>query len=266
MKKKTNQIKRVGNPFFDEIFELKFITYLDEDAKSVIYKSLLNAGVIVGEKKGDVDTRHLQTAEEAGEDKNYKAYLHYDDSHTKIDNKLFKNIYVGISFQDNLQKGRWKNGDGYINSNEKFKQALNNTPWNLWEYHGLIADNLSQKAARALEEVMIEFFDSFESGLNKNRGGEGRPIGVKFSDEQREKMKKNHVRKDDNTIVIAHKDGTTVMVKNQSEAALIGNTSQSNVSDYINGKKPQRKNGDVHFYRFSDYLELQKKAGDGFVY
>lgn len=259
---KKQQIVRENNPYFNEAFELRFITNLDESIKCQLWNFLKNEGV----NKGDnLDNYHLETAEEAGDTNRFFVYLHYDPKKKiTLDGKEYLCIYVGITRQDSPES-RWNDGKGY-NGNKKFALANEKYKnWADWEVHCIIAEGLSEKAALALESFFIELFDSFHHGLNGNEGGAGRPKGVKFTEEEKENLRKSHVKSGKQGIIVSFPDRTYVEVTSQVEAAIIGKTAQPNVSDYCNGKKEQRKNSKPHFYWKEDFINLVK-GGDGFVF
>lgn len=261
--KNNNKVKRPDNPYFNPVFEARFIACQEKETKNKIFDYLKDSGINKGNSREDF---HLETTQEAGEDKEYFVYLHYDPNRSiKLDGEDYRCIYVGITFQ-NSPEARWNNGGGY-SGNKKFAEAneVYKGQWNDWELHCIIAEGLSEKAALALESLFIEMFDSFDHGLNKNEGGAGRPKGVKFSEEEKAKLRKSHRKSGKKEIVISYSDGSYVIVTSQNEAAKLADTAQPNISDYCNGKKEQRKNGKPRIYWLDDYIAL-KQGGDSFVY
>ena len=143
-------------------------------------------------------------------------------------------IYIGETKDDHKIDGefpsRWgKNGSGY-SQNYKMSMALEKYPWNEWE-HLFIARNISKTTAVDLEWYFIDYFDSYHHGLNLNEGGKGVPRGKKGAPPRI------------TPILVKWDDGSFNIFPTQKAAALATGKQASNVSDYVNRKKPQKNIG-----------------------
>lgn len=90
----------------------------------------------------------------------YTVYLHR--------NKITHKEYVGLTRQANLNK-RWQNGRGYI-KNVKFYQDIVKYGWDNFE-HLILAENLTEEQASALEKQIIAERDLTHTGYNLDLGG-----------------------------------------------------------------------------------------------
>jgi hypothetical protein len=91
-------------------------------------------------------------------------------------------IYVGITCRD--PEERWKtDGKGYLKQRtDKNGEKVYNQPkiayailkhtWDAFD-HEILEENLTYEAAKQREIDYIDFFDSYEHGLNSTRGGDG---------------------------------------------------------------------------------------------
>ena len=231
-KERLTQVKRPGNSFFEEEFELNFITNQEMDIKNKIWKSLMEAELVYG---NTIDDCFIKKAEE--DEQPYFVYFHYHKGNLK---------YVGITSQDNVKK-RWGHGSGY-KDNERFEEALNKVEWDDWTFHGIIVQGVSEETAKFLETLFIEVFNSYENGLNKNRGGFGRPVGVKFSKEERKKISEGNMgikRPKKKILAVNTKTHEKKVYPNQEEAAKATKTQQPNISTYKNTGKEL---GGYYFY------------------
>ena len=112
----------------------------------------------------------------------YKVYIHK--------NIINEKIYVGITSK--TLTDRFRNGNGY-NHNSHFKSAIEKYGWENFE-HILIADNLSYEDACDMEISLIKKYNSTnrEKGYNISQGGDKTRLGIKHTEETRQKMSANH--------------------------------------------------------------------------
>lgn len=96
------------------------------------------------------------------QDKKYAVYKHVN----KVDGK----VYIGQTCMK--PEYRWRNGNGYIN-NSYFYNAIQKYSWDNFE-HIIIANNLTQNEANAMEEEMIKKHRSTDrdKGYNIMFGGD----------------------------------------------------------------------------------------------
>lgn len=106
--------------------------------------------------------------------------------HTAPDGK----IYIGITSQK--VNRRWRNGNGYY-LNKHFMRAIKKYGWENFR-HEIVGQGLTEKEACNLEESLISKYQSNDErfGYNKSTGGEKPALGVKHSEETRQKMSKAH--------------------------------------------------------------------------
>lgn len=120
---------------------------------------------------------------------------------TKTDNEhsytvyihLFPNgkRYIGITGQN--PKDRWRtNGNGYKPQKLVYK-AIKKYGWNNIE-HIIVGTNLSVSKASEIEKSLIAQYDTTNIlfGYNQSTGGENSPVGVKRSDETKQKLSLSH--------------------------------------------------------------------------
>lgn len=112
----------------------------------------------------------------------YKVYMHT--------NKINGKVYIGITCK--TLNDRFRSGNGY-NHNAHFKSAIQKYGWNNFE-HTLIADNLSYEDACEMEINLIALYDSTnrEKGYNVSYGGESGRLGIKHTEEAKQKMREHH--------------------------------------------------------------------------
>ena len=99
--------------------------------------------------------------------------------------------YVGITAQK--PKDRWRvNGNGY-KPQKMVYSAIKKYGWNNIE-HIIVKDNLSVSDAAELEKALIAKYQTTNScfGYNQSIGGENSPIGVKRSEETKQKLSISH--------------------------------------------------------------------------
>ena len=114
------------------------------------------------------------------EEKKWCVYIHRN----KINNKA----YIGITSQSpNI---RWKQGKGYYDCSY-FYNAIKKYGWDNFE-HIIWDENLTQNEAFHLERLLIGLFNTTNSdyGYNLSTGGQVGPIGVRRSEETKEKLRK----------------------------------------------------------------------------
>lgn len=114
--------------------------------------------------------------------KNFKVYMHRNT----INNK----VYIGITSK--TLTDRFRSGNGY-NHNAHFKNAIKKYGWDNFE-HILIADGLSYDDACEMEQHLIKEYDSTnrEKGYNISQGGDKVRLGIKHTEEAKQKMRDNH--------------------------------------------------------------------------
>lgn len=114
------------------------------------------------------------------EDRKYCVYMHK--------NKINGKVYIGQT--GTSVNDRWQNGKGYKGC-ILFERAINKYGWDNFD-HIIMADNLTQVESSQIERDLIASYDSTnpENGYNVSIGGESGHVGVKMSDESREKMSK----------------------------------------------------------------------------
>lgn len=83
------------------------------------------------------------------------------------ENKANGKVYIGITSQD--AERRWLNGRGY-KKNKKFNDDIERFGWESFD-HRIIADNLSQEQAVAIEHELITAYDARHLGYNNDDGG-----------------------------------------------------------------------------------------------
>jgi hypothetical protein len=99
--------------------------------------------------------------------------------------------YVGITSKK--PQYRWNNGNGY-KSNKHFYNAILKYGWDNIE-HIIVADKLTKECACAMEQELIEKYDTTNSqkGFNHSIGGESGSLGVKYPKEVIQRRLKNRV-------------------------------------------------------------------------
>lgn len=119
-----------------------------------------------------------------GDTINYTVYMHVCPN---------KKRYIGITKQ-RIEK-RWKNGKGYKN-NEHFYNAIIKYGWGNIE-HIIISQNLNEENACKLEQELIKKYNTTnrENGYNNSIGGEHGTLGIKMSEEQKEKLRQANLGK-----------------------------------------------------------------------
>ena len=112
---------------------------------------------------------------------NYSVYMHI--------NKINNEKYVGITSRK--PEVRWQNGTAY-KRNPHFNAAIEKYGWDNFE-HIILHTNLSYDNACEYERNYIKELNlkNNKYGYNMTDGGEG-TTGLIFTDEQREKMRKNN--------------------------------------------------------------------------
>lgn len=107
--------------------------------------------------------------------------------HTSPSNK----VYIGITSRD--VRLRWGYGYGY-QSNSHFWKAIQKYGWNNFK-HEIVATNLTKVAACELERQLIKQYSSNHPnfGYNLSSGGELSGIGVKCSDEKKQKISESRL-------------------------------------------------------------------------
>lgn len=111
---------------------------------------------------------------------NWCVYIHTTPSGKK---------YVGITSQS--VKERWRNGNGY-KYNSHFTRAISKYGWDSIS-HEVVADGLSEDAAKQMEIELIQQYDSTNQnyGYNISCGGEG-TLGVRHYGEDNPFYGKSH--------------------------------------------------------------------------
>ena len=100
--------------------------------------------------------------------------------------------YVGVTGQ--TTKERWRvNGNGY-KPQKLFYRAIQKYGWENFE-HIVIEEGLTEADAFELEQNLIKEYDLTNPlhGYNLSIGGEAGPLGVKRSDETRERLRQSHL-------------------------------------------------------------------------
>ena len=113
------------------------------------------------------------------EDRRWCVYMHTNT----INNKA----YIGQTSQQ--PEIRWKNGDGY-KCCSYFYNAIQKYGWDNFE-HIIWANDLTQHEAYKIEKLLISLFDttSPDHGYNLSTGGQLGPIGVRRTEETKEKLR-----------------------------------------------------------------------------
>ena len=111
-------------------------------------------------------------------ERKYCVYMHR--------NKINGKVYIGqtgTSVED-----RWQNGKGYKGCT-LFERAIKKYGWDNFE-HIILEDNLTRDEIGQAENNFITLYDSTnpEKGYNISTGGESGHVGVKMSDEARQRM------------------------------------------------------------------------------
>ena len=98
-------------------------------------------------------------------------------------------VYIGLTGQTPEQ--RWRKGNGY-KYNQAFTNAIKKYGWENIK-HEIVAENLTAEEAQKLEIELIEKYDSRNKnkGYNICVGGDLSWLGVKHTQEAREKMSKS---------------------------------------------------------------------------
>lgn len=91
----------------------------------------------------------------------YSVYAHI--------NKINGRRYIGCTSKTPVSL-RWQYGYGYKNGQEKFYSAIEEFGWDGFE-HVIIAEGLSQEDAWALEEKLIQEYDTINNRYNAAYGG-----------------------------------------------------------------------------------------------
>lgn len=110
----------------------------------------------------------------------YTLYVHIAPNNKK---------YFGITTLNT--KSRWYSAGGGYKSQKLFWRAIQKYGWNSFQ-HIILADKLSKEWACKLEQDLIWKYKSNnpDYGYNVYSGGEIGALGIKFSDEFREKLRK----------------------------------------------------------------------------
>ena len=112
-------------------------------------------------------------------DSKYIVYIHI--------NKINLKVYIGQTCQK--PNKRWRNGQGYINQNTYFANAIKKYGWDNFE-HIILEENLTKSQADFYEQMYIKTYKSTDrdKGYNLTYGGGG----MLASEETRKKMSQNH--------------------------------------------------------------------------
>ena len=118
----------------------------------------------------------------------YSVYAHISPS-----NKY----YIGITGKENPEDRWGKNGIRYRAHNQHFWQAIQKYVWDFFE-HEILASNITKEEAENFEKILIAKLKSNnrQYGYNKSIGGEISSLGVKHSQETKQKMsesQKGHI-------------------------------------------------------------------------
>ena len=102
-------------------------------------------------------------------------------------NKINNKAYIGIT--SNKPEVRWKNGEGYKDCSY-FYNAIQKYGWDNFE-HIIWMSSLTKNDAYKIEKLLIALFDTTNhaSGYNLSIGGQLGPIGVKRTEETKEKLR-----------------------------------------------------------------------------
>ena len=211
---------------FQEKFQKRFIENLPYEKRRELFDYLKRKSDLVKIKCDGREKKNWSTLIPG----HYCTYMHI------APNGL---IYIGETKDDRKIKheypGRWgTNGQGY-QQNHKMVAQLMKYPWDEWE-HLFIARGIDEVVANDLERYFIEFFGSYHNGPNLNEGGKGKPLGKKGRPPRI------------NPILVVWDSGAYRVFPTQKEAAYATGKQASNVSDYVNGKKPQNNIG-MKFYK-----------------
>ena len=105
-------------------------------------------------------------------------------------NTINNKVYIGITSK--TLADRFRKGNGY-NHNAHFKSAIEKYGWDNFE-HVLVAEDLTYEDACEMEKALIKKYDSTnrEKGYNISQGGESTRLGIKHSEETKQKMRDNH--------------------------------------------------------------------------
>ena len=97
-------------------------------------------------------------------------------------------VYIGITGRDPLK--RWCNGNGYKH-NAHFTSAVNKYGWENIK-HEILHDGLDEKTACKYEKELIDSHNSTDRrfGYNRSIGGELSALGVKMTEEAKDKIRK----------------------------------------------------------------------------
>jgi len=108
--------------------------------------------------------------------KNYSVY-----KHTSPDGR----VYIGITSQK--PTARWQGGNGYKN-NSYFTRAIKKYGWDNFK-HEILAENLTENDAKAMEIGLISFYKANERkyGFNISTGGESKK-GTTISEWQKKRI------------------------------------------------------------------------------
>lgn len=98
--------------------------------------------------------------------------------------------YIGQTINPELRYNNRVNIIGKYTTNSKFNEALfEYGDISLWDYE-IIEDNVPRKELNEREIYWIEYFDSFNNGLNSTTGGYQKYHSVGHSEEFKKKMSK----------------------------------------------------------------------------
>lgn len=108
--------------------------------------------------------------------KNYSVYKHIAPD---------GRVYIGITSQK--PEARWQGGNGYKN-NSYFTRAIKKYGWENFN-HEILAENLTEDDAKAMEIGLISFYKANERkhGFNISSGGESKK-GTKISEWQKQRI------------------------------------------------------------------------------
>ena len=109
----------------------------------------------------------------------------------KHQNLINGKVYIGITSQE--PEKRWRNGQGYYN-HKKFYAAIKKYGWDNFS-HDILYSNLTEEQACALEQELIQKYNSKINGYNLTNGGDG-VKGYAHTEETKRKISESQKKRD----------------------------------------------------------------------